>query len=528
MSLRLATALPELAWEARLVSAFDRGEHGVTVARRTVDTVELLAVSAAGLVDVAVVSAALPHVDAATIADLQRFGVAVVLAVPASEVGPASLGQDAVVPQGLEAPQLVGALRAAVEAAAQRTVPSARTGAAFDGTGRSDRTGGPGPAGWDATSGGPAPGSGHGSREVSGTEVLASHPSHPAAHPAGQSQQSRQTEPSAAPARVVAVWGPTGAPGRTTVAATLAELLASRGVRTTLVDADTYGGAVAQSLGLLDDGSGLLEACRDAGAGRLDAATLSHRTRVLPSGLRVLTGFARADRWPEASGPLVRRVLDACRSLSTVTVVDCGFCLEEDEALSYDTAAPQRNGATLAALRSAEAVVAVCAPDPVALQRFVRSLDDLRKVTDAPLYVVLNGVDQQQGPTGEPVAVLERFAAVVPVAEIPFDRPTMARALAEGRSPAEVAPRSRLVEEVGRLAVVLAGDVAEGGEGRARGIRRRLRWGRGSDARRQDGRNRQYSSGQSGAPGGSRPTMPVWTSAEGRTTAQSRNPQPGR
>ena len=42
--------------------------------------------------------------------------------------------------------------------------------------------------------------------------------------------------------RVIAVWGPGGAPGRTTLAAGLAAELARRRVRTLLVDADPYGG----------------------------------------------------------------------------------------------------------------------------------------------------------------------------------------------------------------------------------------------------------------------------------------------
>ena len=42
--------------------------------------------------------------------------------------------------------------------------------------------------------------------------------------------------------RLVAVWGPTGAPGRTTVATYLACELAGLGVSTVLADADTYGG----------------------------------------------------------------------------------------------------------------------------------------------------------------------------------------------------------------------------------------------------------------------------------------------
>ena len=64
------------------------------------------------------------------------------------------------------------------------------------------------------------------------------------------------------PGRTLVVWGPAGAPGRTTVAVALASVLAGRGLRTTLVDADPYGGAVAQHLGVLDEVSGLLSAAR--------------------------------------------------------------------------------------------------------------------------------------------------------------------------------------------------------------------------------------------------------------------------
>src|SRR3954447_4820088 len=58
--------------------------------------------------------------------------------------------------------------------------------------------------------------------------------------------------PVAGDGRVVAVWGPTGAPGRSTVAVALASELAQLGVSALLVDADVYGGVVAQLLGLLD------------------------------------------------------------------------------------------------------------------------------------------------------------------------------------------------------------------------------------------------------------------------------------
>jgi len=46
----------------------------------------------------------------------------------------------------------------------------------------------------------------------------------------------------------------------------------------------------------------------------------------------------------------------------TFTVVDCGFSLEQDEELSFDTAAPRRNGATLATLLAADTERSVVAP----------------------------------------------------------------------------------------------------------------------------------------------------------------------
>ena len=45
--------------------------------------------------------------------------------------------------------------------------------------------------------------------------------------------------------KLIAVWGPTGAPGRSVVAAGLAAHLADLGLHTVLIDGDVYGGSVA-------------------------------------------------------------------------------------------------------------------------------------------------------------------------------------------------------------------------------------------------------------------------------------------
>jgi Mrp family chromosome partitioning ATPase len=97
-------------------------------------------------------------------------------------------------------------------------------------------------------------------------------------------------------ARVVAVWGPAGSPGRTTIATTLAAEVAARGTDVLLVDADTYGGCVAQALGLLDEAPGIAAACRAADQGQLDLPMLSRLAPVVTGGLRVLTGLPKAER----------------------------------------------------------------------------------------------------------------------------------------------------------------------------------------------------------------------------------------
>jgi Mrp family chromosome partitioning ATPase len=256
--------------------------------------------------------------------------------------------------------------------------------------------------------------------------------------------------------RVVAVWGPTGAPGRTTVAVGVADEASRLGVSTLLVDADVYGGVIAQMLGLLDESPGLAGAARLAASGRLDTAALVRLAWAVRPQLRVLTGLARADRWPELRPHGVAAVLDEARRLAGLTVVDCAFNLEDDEELSFDTAAPRRNGATLAVLEAADTVLCVSGADPVALQRSIRALDELRDVLpDVDPVLVVNQV--RRGPVpGDPrreiADALERFAGREVRFFLPADRRATDAALASGRTLAEVA-----VGAVADIAVPAAG-----------------------------------------------------------------------
>ena len=400
MSIPVVTCGLATDWEAGLVAAFRGGEQGVQVVRRSVDLAELLAAAAAGVVRAALVSSELRGLDRDTLTRCAVSGVAV---VAVSAGGPddlrrlQSLGVRQVIAAGTSADEVAAAL---VRAASN-------------------------------------------SPQLAPYDVADPLSALPAPSPPGDETAAEMT----GDGRVVAVWGPTGAPGRTSLAVGVAAELAELGVPTLLIDADPYGGVVAQMLGLLDESPGIAAACRLANSGMLDADALAGLALQVRPGLRVLTGISRADRWPELRASGVDDVLRIARQLAAVVVVDCGFCLERDEELSFDTAAPRRNGATLTTLAAADTVLTVAAADPIGLQRFVRAVGELLDVVPTVLPVaVVNKVRAAAVGGGDPereiAAALDRFAGLSGVRFVPMDAAAYDAALATGRLLVEAAPHS--------------------------------------------------------------------------------------
>ncbi|WP_104117071.1 P-loop NTPase [Arthrobacter sp. B1805] len=266
--------------------------------------------------------------------------------------------------------------------------------------------------------------------------------------------------------RITAVWGPVGAPGRTTVAINIAAELAAAGASVLLVDADTYGASIGAALGLLDESAGLAHACRLADQGEFGAAALE-RVAVsvaLKGGrLRVLTGITRADRWPELRPAALRQVLAAARSLAEVTIVDCGFCLEADEELSFDTLAPRRNGVTLTCLEAADSVIAVGGADAIGVPRMVKALSALSDaIPTAAARVVFNKVRAAavgRSPEAQLREAWERFGPTAGIAAfLPADFAAADHALLAGSALLETAPASPLRLAIAELAEVPGGE----------------------------------------------------------------------
>lgn len=274
---------------------------------------------------------------------------------------------------------------------------------------------------------------------------------------------------------VIAVWGPSGAPGRTSIAIALATELAALGHSVALADVDTHGASVAPALGMLDEAPGFAAACRLAGS---DSLTRSEFERIAqryesPAGrFWVLTGIGRPSRWPELSADRVSRTIQACREWVDFTVLDTSASLENDEEISSDLHAPRRNAATITAVRDADRVVAVGSADPVGLSRFLRAHVDLLEAAGASeVTVVMNRVRASaigMNPAAQVTHTLSRFGGIQSAVLIPHDQAAFDGALLSGKTVSDVAPRSPARIALRDLAARLAPQSPEPRTGRRR------------------------------------------------------------
>ncbi|MET4583466.1 MinD-like ATPase involved in chromosome partitioning or flagellar assembly [Conyzicola nivalis] len=257
---------------------------------------------------------------------------------------------------------------------------------------------------------------------------------------------------------VIAVWGPAGSPGRTTLAIAIAAEIAAAGFTVALADVDTHSASVAPALGLMDEAPGFAAACRLAGADSLDRAELERigqRHDAGDSSFWVLTGIGQPSRWPELSADRVLATIDECRRWVDYVVLDTASSLESDEEISSDMFAPRRNAATVTALREADHIVAVASADPVGLARFLRAHGDLADVAvTLEITVVANKVRASAiglGPAAQVTQTLSRFGGIDDPVLVPWDQQAMDAAVLSARTLAEVAPKSAARLAIRRL-----------------------------------------------------------------------------
>lgn len=396
-----AVALSESAWEGPLVGSLIASAWAGIEVRRCVDPTELVALAASGRIGGAVVDPAFPRLGAETVTRLRGSGCAVVgvfVEDPAEELA-GRLGITTCV--RLDPSDCAPAAARIVDALMTDSLMA------------------------DAASGAPI---GHLKASAS------------AARPRGP---------------VIAVWGPPGAPGRTTITLGLARLAADRGVRTMVIDADSRCPGVEAALGIDCASAGLAAAASLADRGGLTYEALARQARAVAPGLRVLAGLGGGV--PEIAWAGLAAVLRCASELDELVLVDIGSTLEPEEGVLFDHMIPRRDAAALAGANGADVCVAVTSCEPVALSRMLSRLPDLVAATSAPVIPVVNRHRRTLGRSCDERQIngLLSGAGLPAASFVPEAGPTMDLAVRRHQLPTEVAPKSdfarALVDLLGRL-----------------------------------------------------------------------------
>jgi MinD-like ATPase involved in chromosome partitioning or flagellar assembly len=275
--------------------------------------------------------------------------------------------------------------------------------------------------------------------------------------------------------QLIAIWGATGSPGKSSIALSVASELALAGQRVFLLDADTLSPSLNLLLGLTDHPAGVAAACRLVAQGRFDLVQLERLSVGLTTGrgeVVLMTGISDAERWPELSSDRVGVILDVARASFDSVVIDLASSIEG--GLRPSIAAPDRNELTREILARAEQVILVCAADPVGVHRFLLALQGLRQISlTGEVIAVVNRLRKSvlgAAPKQQLVETLSRLAQLNVAAFIPDDpitadlaiRNSLPMAMGRRGSPAKQAiallvrthllkARSRLDERLAKL-----------------------------------------------------------------------------
>lgn len=234
-------------------------------------------------------------------------------------------------------------------------------------------------------------------------------------------------EPTAglAPGRIIAVWGPPGAPGRTTIALAAAWALASRGQRVVLIDGDTYAPALAPALGLTPSQPGVIAASRMARLDGCDATALMATTIPYTHdgvSCAVMTGLRSPAQFADCPGTVWPRVLTTLTEAGYLVVIDVAAPLEH---FPHEVVGgPVRNALTMATLESADVVLAVARATPLSILRLSRSWPRFRELAPAAgVEVVLNALPtHSEKVLEESTHALWQFTGIDRVLPISHDR----------------------------------------------------------------------------------------------------------
>ena len=472
--------------DADILRALSQAGSGLCVVRRCADLPELLSAGMAGLASFALLDTGFDEIDRTVLDRLARAGLSGLLLVEAREeerwrsagwpvlrrdaepdricstlqdlvrraapsdggstaAGPARGGAGGAVPQAVTGP-----------AAASTDWLSAATPASTDSKAAAQETawleelwrqspgspeGGTAPSQVPPTSHATGAGEGAGQSLRSGRGPAGTNVPEPA-FPVVMSRADEEPD-----GRIVLVWGPHGAPGRSTVSASLAHGLAACD-GAILVDADVEAPSLVQLLGMPEDSSALAGAARLATHGRLDAESFRRILAPVGGGLFLLGGLGRSGRWRELPPASMTEVWAQCRRAAAWTVVDVAGGPADDDVDDF-TLEPGRGAVTADLVSHADVILVVGGADPVGVRRLLQLLDEMGASMNpvGRVEVVVNRVRASAAGPSPQLALREalaRFGGLEDIVLLPDDAATADACLLQGCTVLEQAPSSAL------------------------------------------------------------------------------------
>lgn len=228
--------------------------------------------------------------------------------------------------------------------------------------------------------------------------------------------------------RVIAVWGPHGSHGRSTLVRDLSARAKQSGVERVLaVDCDTFGPSLAQIFDV-EESSAIIALARAIDQGKtIDSDRLLVQSSASFAEVDVLIGLNAPERWREISRPVANRMWRHLRQDNALVFVDLAGGLG-DRGDRED-----RYALTRSALTEADAVIHVAHASPIGIRRLVEHMDAASELSLAPNIAVFTGVRASalgNAPEKQLAGLLEDLCVTEwPVVVMPDVRADLDRAL---------------------------------------------------------------------------------------------------
>lgn len=391
--------LTDPADEGDIILAINARPNDLQVVRRAADLAEVRAAARGRVADLAVLDATDLDLDARIIEDLHRDNMRVVLVAPAERAGALdALGADAIATRGY--PEgIVESLLAIIRASAPHA---------------------------------PSP-----------LDPLLAPPPPPDTPSPALEEETTGAVDSSYVGTVIAVWGASGSPGRSTLALGLAYALGTHD-ETLIIDADIMNPSLAHMMSVPIDASGVAALSRTALRSTLGGDDIRRAATPLGPGLSMITGIVTPHRWREVGPASITAILTAARQAAKWVVVDVSAVSLEQVAEDVRQQG-ERDDVTAAVLRCADEVICVSRADILGVNRLSHTIEWWKTLGRAQEpTVVINQVDSAALGSNPLNALQTALSQIIPgsqVHTIPFDV-QVRRALLRGRPISEHAPAS--------------------------------------------------------------------------------------